>query len=312
MFRPRLLLVLSIAVTTTVFGTRIRNWLPDLSQRDEYRVRTAEITITRRPHWIPHDLVAQVIERSKLPAEMSLLDDSLTQKVAEAFRRHPWVTAVRVRKSVPGRVEVELTYRQPVAMVQVKSGLYPVDAEGVLLPPGDFAAAEVRQYPVIVNIQSTPQGPAGTEWGDVAVVGAARLAAVLAPHWKKFRLAAIHVPRRTKADISIEELVFELLCSGGSRIVWGRAPQSGHPGELSAEQKIGRLKEYLGRYGDFDQPHGPYEIDIRHWQEISRRPLKELSALSFQRSALSFQRLALSRQLSAVSRWEVQGAVFSG
>lgn len=280
-----MLLVLSIGVTTVLFWPRIRNSLPDLSQRDEYRVRMADIEIGERPHWVPHDLVAQVIERSKLPAEMSLLDESLTRKVAEAFRRHPWVTGVRVRKSVPGRVEVDLTYRQPVAMVRVKSGLYPVDAESVLLPPGDFAAAEVRQYPVIDGVESTPQGPAGTQWGDVAVEGAAQLAAVLEPHWEEFGLAAIEVPRRKKAHVSSEEIVFGLLTPGGSRIVWGRAPQSGHPGELSAKKKIGRLEEYLRRYGNFDGPHGPYEIDIRHWQEISRRPLKERSAASHQRSA---------------------------
>ena len=64
--------------------------------------------------------------------------------------------------------------------------------------------------------------------------------------------------------------------SRGSIIVWGSA-ESSHPGELSAEQRLKRLDKYHADFGGFDKPHGPYLIDIRHWQEISRRPLGPLS-----------------------------------
>ena len=64
-----------------------------------------------------------------------------------------------------------------------------------------------------------------------------------------------------------------LRTTGGSRIIWGRAPGSDRPGELSAEQKIGRMEEYLARKGGFTDPQGPLEIDIRHWKEITARPL---------------------------------------
>jgi hypothetical protein len=63
------------------------------------------------------------------------------------------------------------------------------------------------------------------------------------------------------------------LSKGGSHIIWGHAPGTGHPGELSTKQKIGRLDEYVKRFGGFDRPHGPYRIDIRHWRDISRTPL---------------------------------------
>jgi hypothetical protein len=42
---------------------------------------------------------------------------------------------------------------------------------------------------------------------------------------------------------------------------------------LSTRQKIGRLEEYVTRFGGFNGPQGPYEIDIRHWRDISRTPL---------------------------------------
>jgi large subunit ribosomal protein L17 len=50
-------------------------------------------------------------------------------------------------------------------------------------------------------------------------------------------------------------------------------PGSTYPGELDAGQKVGRLDKYLREFGSYQQPQGPYAIDIRHWQEITRKPL---------------------------------------
>lgn len=283
-FRPRVLLGLALTVSLALATPMLIRRLPDLSQRDEYRLATAGIQINDPPYWVPHDLVEQVVQRAGLGDEVSILDPDITAEIAQAFQLHPWVAkVVRVQKSIPAAVSVELVYRRPVAMVQVKQGMYPVDANGILLPPTDFSVADTKRYPVIQNIQSTPQGPAGTNWGDIAVIGAARLADVLsqpinpedshATYWKKFGLTEIQVPRRTETDLSIDDMVFELHTAGGSRIIWGRVPGTGHPGELTAQQKIGRLQEYLTSFGSFDQPHGPCEIEIHHWQSITRRPL---------------------------------------
>ena len=48
------------------------------------------------------------------------------------------------------------------------------------------------------------------------------------------------------------------------------------PGRAVAGTKIGRLEDYVQRNGGFSDDHGPYEIDIRHWHEITRQPLSEL------------------------------------
>lgn len=274
LFRPKLLFALALAILAANALPLLRSRLPDLSNRPEYRISTSQIQITQTPHWVPHDLVEQVVQQANLSQEMSLLDDNLTQEVAEAFQLNPWVERVdSVRKSVPGALEVKLTYRRPVAMVQVKQGMYPVDRQGILLPPENFSVADTKLYPPITNVCSTPQGPAGTAWGDVAVIGAARLADELAPHWKKLRLVSIDCPRAASATPVLDDGCYTLTATGGSRIIWGRAPGSSHPGELSTEQKIGRLDKYVSMFGGFDRPVGPCEIDIRHWKEMVRRPL---------------------------------------
>ncbi|HTI52536.1 MAG TPA: cell division protein FtsQ/DivIB [Planctomycetaceae bacterium] len=274
LYRPALLVAAAALVALACGWPVIHRLMPLLDGRSEYRLRAAQIQITQPPHWVPHNLVEQVIEKADLPAEMSLLDENLARDIAEAFALHPWVEeVVSVTKSFPAMVEVKLNYRRPVAMVQVKQGLYPIDVQGVLLPPQDFSAADAKTYPQILDVLSTPQGPAGSDWGDPVVAEAARLANELAPYWKKLQLAAIICPRAQKRTDSLDEGIYTLTTTGGSQIIWGHGPGSDHPGELSTEQKIERLEKYASQYRGLDQPNQRFRIDIRHWRDIRRSPL---------------------------------------
>lgn len=272
-FQPKPLFGLALLVTAFVFFPQIRDALPDLTGREEYQLKLTDIAVTPAPRWVAPDLVAQVVARAGRTEPMSRLDKTLVQDLAAAFARHPWVANVSRVRLVPAGIEVDLTYRQPVGMVQLKQGIYPVDSNGTLLPPEDFSADDIKHFPLIRNVKSTPQGSAGTNWGDQGVVGAARLAEVIGPHWNRFNLVAIYVPDRIAANTTLDDMVFELSTVGGSRIVWGRAPETDHPGELTPEQKIGRLEEYQSKYGALDKSSGPYRIEIHHWKDILRRPL---------------------------------------
>jgi hypothetical protein len=274
LFRPKTLLFLATVVAAIAFLPRLSKLIPDLNQRAEYLLATEAIVITPPEKWVPKDLLQQVIEQSGLPKTVSILDKDLNSHLAEAFDRHPWVEeVVEIRKTKPARIEVALIYRKPVVMIEVPDGMYPVTANGFLLPPKDFSGRDIKFFPVVRNARSSPRGPAGTLWGDVAVSGAARLASVLERHWREFDLIAIQIPLTTEANLTLDDLIYSLTTSGGSRIIWGRVPGSNYPGELSTEQKIGKLKKYLSDFGRFENPNGPYEIDIRHWQDTSRRPL---------------------------------------
>ncbi len=158
LFRPRMLAALALAVSATFLVPLAIPHLPDLREQAEYRLPTSEINIRRIPHWVPHDLLDQVIETGGLPQEVSMLDANLTHDVAAAFALHPWVEeVVSVRKTHPARIDVELEFRKPVAMVQVANGMYAVDAHGTLLPPTDFSVADTKKFPVIQNVKSTPR-----------------------------------------------------------------------------------------------------------------------------------------------------------
>ena len=281
-FRPLRLAKLSVIVGVVALMPYLIQRLPNLAGRPEYRLATKQIRIVPLPERpVPENLLEQVRELGKLPRELSMLDETLPAKVADAFARHPWIArVVSVRKSYPANVTVELEYRQPVGMVQVKGGRFPIDVAGVVLPPGDFTAADLKQFPTIQGPTPPASLHPGVAWKDPSLQAAARLAQILAPTWSKLRLESIIAPSRLDSKSDASKITLKLQTGGGSQIIWGRAPGTEHPGELTTTQKIGRLEKYLTEFGGFDRPNGPYEIDIRHWQEISRWPLASEQANS--------------------------------
>ena len=287
-FQPRQLATAAVLAIGLVMIPVARRSLPDLNGRSEYQVGAAQVAITPPPRWIPPDLTQQVFERAGLDEKESLQDPSLSERLAAAFHTHPWIEkVVSVRKSYPARIVVEVVYREPVAMVRGVDGHYPVDRHGVLLPARDFSDSDVERFPVIEGVASVPMGNLGESWGDPSVTGAAELAAVLTrqdaegkSRWQEFELASILVPRRVALTKDADELQYELRTAGGSQILWGRGPNSKHPGELTVAQKIQRLCDFHDVYSGFDDQHGPYQIDIRPWQGIQRGVLARESTES--------------------------------
>ncbi len=270
LFQPVPLITLAAALIAAFLLRTSAKWLPDLDHRAEYRITADSVEVSRGSEFVPSDLVAQAFHKSDLPPELSLLETSTTQQIYEALQRHPWVEQVTaVRKHVPARVTAELEYRQPVAMVEVPRGVYPIDRHGTLLPPEDFSVEDARSFLLITGVRSTPQGPPGTSWGDPAVDGAALIAEQLMNKFKEYRLQKIHCGQDRIDDAA----TYKLISHGGSRIIWGYAPDETRPGEPDTREKLKRLRKYRERFGGFEKPDGPYEINIRHWQEISRRPL---------------------------------------
>ena len=280
LFRPTRLCLIALALLALISWPYVKGKIPKLSDQPEYAVTVNNIHISAPPEWVPSDITQQVYNRAGLPDRMSLLDEGLVQQVSDAFRLHPWVKSVeRVEKHQPTGVTVALTYRKPVAFVEVPDGLYPIDADGILLPPRDFRQTDVGRYPIISRVTSVPSGN-GQPWDDPVVLGAARLAEILiqknedgTQFWNALKVQKIESPNRIAANDSLDDLIYRLRTPGGSRIIWGRAPGTGHPGEVTAGKKIRRLEEYLADYGGYETAHGPSELDIRHWHEISHRAI---------------------------------------
>lgn len=228
-----------------------------------------QIEITPRPEWIRGDLRRQIIQHGNLTPPTSLLEPDLTRQVAQAFALHPWVERVdRVQKLPTGKVQVDLTYRRPVCMVEVARGLLPVDVQGVLLPSEDFSPVDAEMYPRLIGVETAPLGSIGTRWGDGLVDRGAQLADVLVGVWREFSLRAIAVTNDPATAFTAGEPSFDLLTAGGSRIVWGRAPTAELPGEPLAQEKLARLRRHLVQHHSLDgEP-----LDLRQRDTIEPAP----------------------------------------
>jgi hypothetical protein len=206
-----------------------------------YTIDPRTIEVTEQPKWIRSDVKAEVLRDGSLDQPLNLLDDSLPERVSKAFTLHPWVAQVTsVRKRAGKGLEVELLYRRPVCMVEVPGGLYPVDADGVLLPTADFTPQDASHYPRLTGIQTVTEGPVGTRWQDACVQGAAQIAALLADDWAALGLARIS-PLAGGPAAAGDELSFVLYSQSGASIVWGAATSAGDS-EPTGEDKLARLK----------------------------------------------------------------------
>ncbi|GAB5442540.1 MAG: hypothetical protein Fues2KO_28890 [Fuerstiella sp.] len=277
MLSPLRLAIVGGLITAWVCWPAVEQQIPKLDNRPEYVVGVDQIVVTPPPRWVPEDVVAKVFERAGFEQPLSLLDPRVSEKVALAFYRYPWIERLkRVRKSFPAQVYVEVVYRTPAAMVEVSGGGYlPVDRHGHLLPEQDFSVADIDRYPLIRGITTAPIGRHGEAWGDPAVSGAAELAAVLTEEneshqswWNSLGLKAIVAPATLAATETAENLHFELVTRGGSEILWGRPPATRHPGEVTVATKLKRMAEFHQRFNGFDSGPAPVRIDIRDWDRI--------------------------------------------
>ncbi len=251
---------------------------PAIIHRDRYLLTADRITTTPLPEWITADVRTEVVHNSALDRRLSVLDDAFVNVVRDAFVLHPWVKSVdRIIKSYPPKVHVELTFRRPVAVVELGGPqgveLIPVDPLGVQLPAADVPEIRKRYLPRIGGIIGRP--PVGQQWTDPRVAGAAALADKLSDEWESLHLVDILPSARPEIQDDHRYFVFDLITSGGTRIVWGAAQNADLPGEDSFQAKLGRLRKCANERGPLDSVRGPAVVDVRKELAITPRTVKK-------------------------------------
>ncbi len=279
--RPRIRVLVTLAVVVFLgWGLQVawQQVAPSVIHRDRYLLTADHITTTALPEWITADVRTEVVRNSALDRRLSVLDDAFVSVVRDAFVLHPWVESVdQITKSYPPQVHVDLTFRRPAAVVELGGPqgveLIPVDRLGVQLPAADVPEIRKRYLPRIGGIIGRP--PVGQPWTDPRVAGAADLAAELSDVWESLHLVDILPSARSEIQDEHRYFVFDLITSGGTRIVWGAAPNAGLPSEDSFEDKLKRLQKYIKEHGALDSVHGPAVVDVRKELAITPRTVKK-------------------------------------
>jgi len=253
---------------------------PSIIHRGRYLLTVEGIAVSTLPSWITADVRMEVVRNSGLDRRLSVLDEAFVSVVEDAFSLHPWVESVdKITKSYPPAVFVDLTFRRPVAVVELagpeRVQLIPVDKLGIQLPAGDVPDIYRRYLPRIGGIVGRP--PVGQQWADPRVIGATELADLLADSWESLHLVDILPSARPEIRDEHRYFVFHLITQGGTRVVWGAAPSNAPPGEDDFQTKLQRLRECAIQMGPLDSVRGPAIVDVRRELAVTPRTVKNTS-----------------------------------
>jgi hypothetical protein len=260
--RGLVLTALVLAAALGGAGYAWQRWGRTAMQAADFVITPEQIAVSATPAWIHADVKAEAL-RSAAISKLDLRDRNLVEQVAAAFALHPWVAKVlRVEKSHPARVTVELEYRRPVAAVEVADRGEPrllfIDERSVLLPSHDFAPEQGKDFLRIAGGHETTPSIYGTPWVSERIAGAARLAAVWGQRWQPLELYRIETTQPPGS-----ELIFELTTRRGVRVIWGAMPGADSARDASAEQKIAALEHYVNDKGPLERDGGQPIIDLR-------------------------------------------------
>ncbi len=273
-----------------------------IQQRRQYLLTADSFEVTAQPEWIQSDVKAAVMRDGRL-ANLSALDPDLTKNVVQAFELNTWIAKVVWAGKRPGpdgpRVIVKLRYRKPIIMVRTLHKdwtgdcFWPVDTEGIFLPPDEFSAGQTRNYMRVDAGNAPPVGTVGTSYGDAGVTGAAKIAAEIGSDWQWMGLQWIVVRKDKRVEVGRPiNASYVLLPTGADpdavaqpqrgasnsaqraakislEVYWGHAPGREHPDEASAAQKLMRLQAFVKQNGSLDKLSATTIIDLRPTTAIS-------------------------------------------
>ncbi|MBC8352917.1 MAG: hypothetical protein H8E66_13055 [Planctomycetes bacterium] len=238
-----------------------KHWAQPVILVKHHQLVPENVKIPQAPPWIRTDIKAEVFRDGSL-TDASALETDLTPRVAHAFEMHPWVAEVtRVSKKAPAEVVVDLTYRRPIAWVEVPEGMFgqqgeaalPIDGESVLLPQADFSEDDLELF-IRIDIEELSMcGPTGTTWGDPRVAGAATIAMILGEQWRQLGLYEIKAVADYSQPNAPATTRYELYTPNEKRLIWGSAPGHESTGEPAAALKLRLLREYVQSRGPLDE-----------------------------------------------------------
>jgi hypothetical protein len=232
-----------------------RNWGAEHLDVALYAVKIENLVTTPQPTWIRNTQVREEVFKNSGLGQLSVLDPQASATIAHAFESHSWVQrASRVQKLPGGKVTVDIVYRRPIAMVyydgqanpssaKLKTGFFPVDEEGVVLPPADFDENQVRNYFVVVADGAMPPSEVGMTYADTRIKQALLLCRLLDSARAELRLAGITVERDDRMG-GPSPWVLHIQTSDNRLINWGHAPGGESPGEPTPQEKFDNLVKW--------------------------------------------------------------------
>ena len=272
---------LFLVCTVITMGAAIQLWQKYQSRivdAQVYGLTAEQITIAPEPPpWVEQDLSRVLLDGFE--SQPSLLDTDLVSRTVNQFQTVGYVQKVEgVRKSELG-LKVDLVFRQPIAMVQLKNKqLLPVDRHGYIMRIPITPAQAQRFIRIRVRPPHAPDLQSWAKWPDARVQKAAHLSSFLAEDWKAMGLYHIISHDTVGQPVSRP---FQIWTANRCQVIWGSAPGSEKAGEATGETKLAALREFVERYGPLDkipQLDDTHQIDVRSGKVVIKQGARTASA----------------------------------
>jgi hypothetical protein len=204
-----------------------------IRQSPTYRMTSQSLYLEQGPPWMTEAIRADLDIRRldpEFPAEFSLLDDDICDRMAAAYGKCLWVERVdrivrRDPRTDPLRppLEVDLKFRRPLVFVQVQDGFCLVDEKSVRLP-GLYRTPQLGAgtFVAVTGVPWLAPAP-GQVWDEPSLAAAIKVAAAVEPKRQTFHVVSIDMSNfGYKKDRRDSEIA--LWTSNETRIKWGKAP----------------------------------------------------------------------------------------
>ena len=270
------LLVLAVFIAASFYA--YKKFGLEIAGRSDQQVSLENVVLVpEQPEWVKSSLKEQIIGQYELD-KLLLDDEELVEQFAAAFELDSHVEeVVRIEKRV-NHIRVEVTYRVPVAMVEVKVDeqrfVFPVDRSAVVMQTNDFDEADLGEFLRLVSDYSKPKGNSGTPWGDPIITAGAAIANSLnGIAWKAMGLYRIY--SIAENDGSNRLYYVNLKNDENIRVLWGNAPGEEVSSEASVAEKVTNLEAFFKENSTLSVSSETAEIDLRSKDGVVVVPLAE-------------------------------------
>lgn len=263
----------------------------------DYQLTKEKIKLNQpEPEWTNTNIRQVLLDHLQQP---TVLDSNVVVNTADLIRSIGWVEKVqRVEKSKNG-LDIDVVYREPVAMVKINDRqLLPVDRNGVIMDGQLFDKDHVSKFLRISIYRPVPsESPLLTwhQWPDSRVRGAAAISSVLSEHWQSqqlYRVVTFQLPGdRAKPE------PFELWTQGhvqpgdvsqtpyAAKIRWGSSPGAELIDEADAQTKIRAINQFIEKFGPLAKSIPPGKVlDVRTGRPILTSKMRTANQEKISRS----------------------------
>ncbi|MGF1633740.1 MAG: cell division protein FtsQ/DivIB [Phycisphaerae bacterium] len=264
-YRRTALRVLGLAAFSTLCGVGYYVIHDYVERQVTFTPEPPAVLLAHKPVWMTDLLAVQIAESVRPVAAHSSFDRQMLADRVALLEANPWVRQVKhVRRGyreAPGDLlEIDVEFREPVALVHWKNHYWLVDRDGVKLPeqftaeqlPGvllsDSGGVNLR---VIEGVRHAPV-ESGEKWPGEDLAAGIALAETIFGQSFADEIVAVDVSNfGGREDRNAAQLVLHTVHQ--TQIRWGLPVTStDRLSEVSPQEKLAALKEVFERYGRVD------------------------------------------------------------